>query len=65
MAINDEPDQHPKKITVDGEAIEEHSLQDRIAFDKHQAAQEDRAATPKSGRMGLGIFRMRFRNGRP
>lgn len=65
MAIEDDPELQPKKVTVGGESFEEHSLTDRIKFDEHQAAQADRTSTPTKNKMGLGIFRTRMRNGRP
>jgi len=65
MAIDDNPETKARKVSVAGETTEEHSLPDRIKFEEHQTAQTDASATPQVGRLGLGVFRTRIRNGRP
>lgn len=65
MATDDNPQLQPKRSTVAGETVEEHSLADRVKWEEHQAAQADRTATPAVNKLGLGVFRTRMRNGRP
>ena len=65
MATDDNPHLVPKKQTIGGETVEEHSLADRIKFEEHQNAQGDANATPANGRLGLGVYRTRVRHPRP
>lgn len=65
MATDDDPQLQPKKTTVGGESVEEHSLADRVKFEEHQNANQDASATPTSGKLGLGVFRTRIRHARP
>lgn len=65
MATDDNPQLKPKKQTIGGESVEEHGLADRVAFEKHQAAQQDATATPTDGKLGVGVFRTRIRHARP
>lgn len=65
MAIDDNPQLNPKKATVAGESTEEHSLADRVEFERYAKSVQDEAATPAVNKTGLPIFRTRFRHGRP
>lgn len=66
MAVDDadkltiEDAQHmPRRSTIGGDTVEEHSLQDRIALDNHLATKAN------AGRSGAGILRQQFRHPRP
>ena len=65
MATTDNPQLNPKKTNVGGEAVEEHSLADRVKFEQHSTAQQAQTAVPAVKKMGLPIFRTRMRHGRP
>lgn len=66
MAVDDadklpiEDAQHmPRRSTIGGDTVEEHSLKDRIALDEHLNRKTN------AGRSGGGILRQQFRHPRP
>lgn len=65
MAIDDSPETRVMKSTVAGESHEEHSLADRIAFERYKKQEETETIESSAGRAGLPIHRFKMRNGRP
>ena len=65
MTIETTPEHLPKKTTIAGETVEEHTLTDRLAYERYKNQQAAKDAEPVVGKFGIGIFRTRIHHGKP